>query len=254
MQDPQQLNALQEIVDTPYIVILDEADTLPTVSLLESLFSLPLVSIIVITHDAEFIRNRLSNPFQEQFGVDSHIHLKPYTTDELTNILDERAAIGLRPNAISHAGLVQLASGVDGVARYGIYALHESAIIAVERGHKTIESGDIAESFGRSRRRMRSDNLRSLSFGHQFIYEIIRDRGRINSNQLYREYDLRSLLIHRESDRRTVGKRRIRDYLTKLVSYDLVEKEDTNRSPIYQVADESISSDINLPGPVSRRL
>jgi Cdc6-like AAA superfamily ATPase len=76
---------LRDVVDDPYIIVLDEADGLPSTGAIEQLAGLPKISIIPICHKPEKWLARA--PSAVRNGLRRHIELGRYGIDELADIL-----------------------------------------------------------------------------------------------------------------------------------------------------------------------
>ncbi|MFC7044322.1 AAA family ATPase [Halobacteriaceae archaeon GCM10025711] len=84
---------LRDVVDRPYILVLDEADALPDTQTLDYVTSIPEVSIVAICHDADRWLSHVSNDVRQRFS--GPIRLGRYGVDELASILRARAIQGL---------------------------------------------------------------------------------------------------------------------------------------------------------------
>ena len=242
---------LADIVTTPYILVLDEADSLHELDVLRELLAIPLLSVIVITHDVEEWRNRLDAQLRSRFLTTRHMHLDRYATGELAEILDARSEAGLEPNVISDLQLVEIADEVAGVAREGIQSLREAALLADERNHDEIRDDDVADSYMRARARIRRANLRSMGYAHHIVYELVRQEGKLKMGELWTLYETHAPELYRDRDQEPVSTdRQILNYLEKLIEYDAVCKEGENRWRTYYPVDP----DLTAPGSIPERV
>jgi Cdc6-like AAA superfamily ATPase len=248
------LSVLDELATTPYVLILDEADTLPETNILELLFEVPMVSVIVICHDDEEWVGRLSEREASRFPISQRIHLDRYDVDELTAILQRRRKHGLLHGVASDDQLRRIADETAGVARYGIQSLRAAAEFAEDREHDKIRDEDVCDAFDRATAAIREANLRSLSFGHHVVYELIRAAGEIKAGDLQDEYDAVAPQLYQGRQRNPVSDRMVRNYRDKLVEYDLVDKSGSNRWLTYSVEDASLVAPVDLPDPISARI
>jgi len=232
---------LRERVDGPYVLVLDEAEGLPSTDALDHLLDVPGLSIVAIVHDEERWLARISGDARRE--IDVSIGLDRYHVDELTDILWDRATKGLAGDPITDRQLERIADGVAGIARFGIQSLRAAAEIATDREHWEILDEDIADSFHRARTRIRRLNLRSLPFHHHVVYAIVRDVGECSSRELHRRYDEIADAVYRGTDLQPIGKRDRRNKLAKLEDYDLIEREDQT----HRVCDASIAAAVTLP-------
>jgi Cdc6-like AAA superfamily ATPase len=242
---------LRDIVDDPYIIVLDEADGLRSAEAIEQLAGLPKISIIPICHKPEKWLARA--PSAVRNGLRRHIELGRYGIDELADILQARVDEGLPPNAISRQQLRSIANGVAGVARFGIQSLRAAAEIADERGHSEILDDDIADSFDRARRWIRESNLDSLPFHHHVIYSLIREAGEISAAELHDRYEELAESLYFDRDLTPIGCRSRRNKLAKLQEYGLIDYEGPHQHRFYYVLDEAISSPVEIPSVNQQR-
>jgi Cdc6-like AAA superfamily ATPase len=248
------LSILRDLATDPYILILDEADTLPDRDILQLLSRVPLVSVIVICHDPEEWIARLDESERTRFPMDQQIELERYDTDELTSILQRRRKHGLLHGVVSDNQLHRIANQTAGIARYAIQSLRAAAELAEEREHDEVLDEDVAESFARAKAAIRRQNLRSLSFGHHVVYELVRQAEEIKAADLQEQYDAVAPQLYQDRQRDPVSDRQVRNYLEKLIEYDLVGYEGETRWRTYHVRDPSLEAPIQLPPSISERI
>ncbi|RDZ53099.1 AAA family ATPase [Haloferax sp. Atlit-4N] len=236
---------LREAVDQPYILVLDEADTLPNTEALEYITRVPKVSIVAICHDADRWLARAPSTVRQ--NITGPIKLERYGVNELSSILRARADQGLPRGAVTNNQLQTIADEVAGVARFGIQALRAAAELADERGRSSIHGPDINDSFERAQHRIRKSNLRSLPFHHHVLYALVHEAGELPASDLHTKYEEVSQDIYYGHDLTPIGKRSRRNKLAKLQEYDLIESEGPPQNRVYRVLDETIE----LPDSIS---
>ena len=240
---------LRDVVDEPVVVILDEADTLVNNEALTRLCGVKQLSLVAITHDPDRwlahaepkARERLEGERTEQISLDR------YKTDELVDILRQRAEQGLRPDSVRCEQLREIANKVAGVARDGIQSLRAAAELAEESGHAQITAEDLADCYERAQCRIREANLASLPFHHQVIYAIVQDAGEISASDLHDRYDAIASEAYRGTDCTPISKRSRRNKLQKLEEYDLVECDGGTRARTYRVCDDGVVNSVGIP-------
>ncbi|MBB6645045.1 Cdc6/Cdc18 family protein [Halobellus ruber] len=237
---------LRECIEQPLILVLDEAEGLPSTDALDQLLAIEQLSIVAIVHDEDRWLARISDDARQAFAVS--IGLDRYHINELAAILRARAEKGLAESVVTDTQLEHIADEVAGVARYGIQSLHAAAQLAAERDHWTIQEQDIEGSFARARRRIRRLNLRSLPVHHHVLYALIRDAGEISARTLHTRYDEIADICYRGTDLMPIGKRERRNKLQKLREYDLIERD----GQTYWVCDAEIPAAIDVPAAESR--
>jgi len=229
---------LAEATQRPYVVVLDEADDLPSTDVLDALSRCRWVSVVVVTHDQTRFESRTSAPFSITLQVDR------FTSAELADILEARAQEGLQAGVVSRGQLESIADTVAGVARWGIQSLRAAAEIADERGHPTIEPGDVQDCYQRARGRIRASNLESLPVYHHVLYEIVRRAGACSGGEVHDRYDRVADEVYEGLPVAPVGKRSRRNKLAKLAAYDLIEIIEERSQRQYRVLDEELSSTV----------
>lgn len=170
------------------------------------------------------------------------LRLDRYGVSGLADILEARARLGLAPNSVDRDAPETIADEAAAVARVGIQALREAAVLAEERGHSRIQEGDVADSFERARRRVREQALRSLPFYYQVLYELVREAGEIDGEALHQRYEGIVDEVYAGRAQTPISKRGRQYKLEKLSEYGLVKRLDTG----YETVDESLYSDLEL--------
>lgn len=236
--------ALRVAVDEPLVAICDEADSLAGRDVLSTL-DLPNLSVIVVAHHADEWLFDASTRTRERIGLD--LRLDRYSVDELADILETRAGLGLRAGAVERGQLERIADQAAGVARVGIQHLRSAAEVAGERGHRTLQSEDIDDSYDRARTRIRRSNLASLTLHHQVFYELIRRAGELRAEELNTQYDAIADEVYRGRPLQPVDGRDRRHKLVKLERYDLISREGEGRGRTHHVVDDAVAADVELP-------
>ena len=126
-------------------VILDEVSALvrqetKLVYLLTRSPEVGLGTVSLFLVAAEDVLPYLDAPSRSSFGVTHRLQLAPYSAEALADILAARAALALRPGAVSREVLEQLAraAGASGDARFAIELLAGAARAAEQDGASEI--------------------------------------------------------------------------------------------------------------------
>jgi Cdc6-like AAA superfamily ATPase len=239
---------LQDTVDDPYVLIIDEADDVPETDVLDMLAGVPEVATIIIAHDADDWFARVDSCYRSRFDGDHHIRLTRYTDTELADILEPRAEFGLESGAVTREQLVTIGNLVAGVARRGIQTLRWAATIADNREHDAITDRDITDGRVRAKTEIRESNLRSLPYHHHVLYELIRAHHTLESGDLHDSYDAVRERAYADRPSHPISRRDRRTKLAKLREYDLIDwTEHDDNSRTYRVVDASISSEFDIP-------
>lgn len=236
---------LREGVDTPAVLVLDEGDDLPETDLLEALDRVPLVSAVAICHDPSEWLARLDS-LDSRFCGEDHLSLERYSVTELTDILRERAQLGLSDDVVDKEVLEAIADRAAGVARDGIQALRCAAEVATEAHAEAIREAHLDAGFEQAAEQIREANLRSLPVHHQIVYEIVRGHGPLSGRELHQEYDRVAPRAYKQTPKTPIGKRYRRGILSKLADYDLIEAEKTRGSARYWTVDDDLASELDV--------
>ena len=239
------LAKLQRTIDRPYVIVLDEADSLPNLNLLGDLLQVRGISIVAVSHEPQTFLNRSSARVQEAFH-NGQIQFDPYTVDELVSILSARATHGLRPGSVDRSQLEAIACAVDGAARHAIQSLRAAADIAIDNEHDAIADADIDEGIELAKQRIRRQKLRSLSYHHHVVYELIRSSpgSVVGASALHDRYEAHADRLYRARDQTSVSRRRRRQVLEKLEQYSLVRSTGSTRWKQYTAIDPDVEAPI----------
>lgn len=221
------LERLREYSGPPYVVILDEVDQLQDKGLLYDLYRISSLTMILIANKETEVFAELDDRLTSRLSTATRIHFDPYSNSELTAILNDRVRWGLAPNAIGSEGLSQIATQAAGDARIAIGILRNAARHAHDRGLEEIPDDIISEVVPEAKTEMQQKTIERLTEHQQVLYDIITDTGTIEPQDLYEEYEARV------ADPKT--KRTVRNHLSKLEHYNLIESEGSTKDRIYRV-------------------
>jgi cell division control protein 6 len=212
------------------------------------------VSYIAICHNPEEWLPSLSSDARRR--VRDHVEFRAYSVDQLADILEDRARLGLVEDAVERTTLERIGRHVDGKARNAIQALKAASDIAVEDHRDHIKDVDVSAAVSRARAVVRSSNLRSLPSQHLLLYGLIQRAESILAEDLNREYDAVAEDVFdgdKEVPRSTETRRR---YLRKLEAYDLIGSHGENRGTTYFAQDPELAvpedADMEIPDVVEQ--
>lgn len=220
----------RELAD-PYIVILDEVDQLQDPAVLYDLYTLSPLAIILVTNREQDLFAGMDDRISSRFKGCARIRFTRYSTDALTAILAARAEWGLAPDAIARPQLETIADLAAGDARVAISILASAARRAEQQQAAAITDDHIEAAVPAARETIRQQNVEKLNGHQRKLYELIQRHGEISPGELFEAY--RTEIEGEPKTRRTV-----RNYLTKLEQYDLIEAAGQTRSRTYTVAAE----------------
>jgi Cdc6-like AAA superfamily ATPase len=238
--------ALHERVDQPTVVVLDEADDVPETDALARLWDCELLSVVAIVHDETRWLDRLDRERARQWHDGVTLQLDRYAPSELADILGPRARKGLATNVVERPQLEEIADRAAGSARRAIQGLHATADVASECDRDAIADADIADGLDRARRWIRENNIQSLNYHHQVLYELIRASGDLLTGDVHTLYEDHRGDLYAGVAPQPVGERYRREIIEKLIAYDLVNEDGSSRWRTVRAADPTIESPLDI--------
>jgi len=102
------IDAIDDL-DTPTVIIFDEADHLESLDVLHSLYEIPHVAVIIISNREEELLQRAESQTASRIRSGAWIQLDAYSDDELVDILERRVASALVENIVDDSALREMA-------------------------------------------------------------------------------------------------------------------------------------------------
>lgn len=136
---------LNEIVSTPYTVVLDDAGTKHTQEVLSVLQSINPIGVVVVARDHSVWQSADTHDHQ-LYSADCRVQCRAYTRAELVDILEQRAVRGVELGCWSQPTLERIATRADGNATYAIRLFELAVRVATQRGHDTVRRVDIDDA------------------------------------------------------------------------------------------------------------
>ena len=220
------LDRLRDYTGPPYVVILDEVDQLQDKQLLYDLYRIQNLTMILIANKDTEVFAELDDRLTSRLTTTTRIHFNQYSNSELISILTDRVRWGLTPNAIDQDRLNQIAAKAAGDARVAIGILRNAARHAHENNLNEIPVDVIQSVVPETKSEIQQQTIDRLTEHQQVLYNIITEYGTIEPQRLYDEYQER---VPEPKTRRTV-----RNHLSKLEHYNLIEAEGNTKSRIYR--------------------
>lgn len=201
----------------PFLVVLDEIDK-PSPkerdAIIYNLCGVPYVSLICVCNSRYFyysldsrVRSRLDAAL---------IEFRPYSLDQLEEILQQRAEAGLGAETQNPWLFRKIAEHANGDARVAIQTLRNAAVQA--GGSERIETRHLTAAETQARSSKRKYLLAKLTDHHRLLYEVIQEAGEINSRQLWEEYLKRC----RQKRIRSAAARTFSLYLRQIAESELI--------------------------------
>lgn len=221
------LERLRPEPDSPFIVVLDEADQIQDTEVLYDLYRIPYITMILIANKETELFFYLDDRVASRLQGSVRIHFDTYTVDELVSILDTRVQWGLVEDAISRKHLELIADHAAGDARIAISLLKSAARLAERERLDEITADVINRAIPDAEQDVNQSAIEKFNEHQQTLYEIIEEYEEIEPQPLYTEYE----------DRATdpVTKRTLRKYLQKLDHYNLIDASGEGRGRTYRI-------------------
>ncbi|RJT07521.1 Cdc6/Cdc18 family protein [Halococcus sp. IIIV-5B] len=210
-----------------FVVILDEVDQLHDDDLLYDLYRTVGISMILIANREEELFARLDNRLVSRLHAATRIRFEKYELNELVSILEDRVRWGLDEDVLSRKQLEWIADAAAGDARVAIGILRSAAREAEQDDVETIPDETVEAAIPRGRQEVKDKNIDQLTPHQKVLYEIIRENDGVAPNLLYAEYNERVAEPRAE--------RTVRNHLTKLAHYNLIEKHGKGRGRTYSL-------------------
>ncbi len=221
------IERLHSFDEMPYLIILDEADQLETKKVLYDISTHPNTTTIIITNQRSQFFTDIDGRIGSRIRSNQHIKFDKYSTEELADILQDRARWGLRQNTINRDNLKYIADSSGNDARIAISILRSAARTAKNKNKEKITRDIINKAIPQGKQTIRQKNLDKLNQHQKILYEIIEEKQPIHSSNLYEEYKKRA--------NNTRQKRTLRKYLNKMKHYNIIDTKGQNRWRKYAI-------------------
>jgi len=214
-------------VDEPFVVVVDEADTLAPSdrAVLQNLHDLEWVSVILIVNDREQFVADLRDRFTSRFMGAREIEFPQYTESELYRIVQSRAQEGLARGAIDDAALRTIAAAAEN-ARVAIKFLQTTAD-EVRSGQ--ITAVDVVEAASDVYRALRERAIARLPDRHTEVFRIIEAGEPIKAADIRQRYA--------EATGEELSRGQFSRVKRKLEAYDCIVAEGVTSGTVYRVAE-----------------
>lgn len=219
------LERLPDYDGPPYVVILDEVDQLDDSGVLYELHRTPNLSMILIANQEERFFSGLDERVASRLQTSTRIGFDLYGNDELVAILEDRVRWGLHPDIVSDSQLREIADAAAGDARVALGILRTAVRRTHQQSAETVTDQFIVDAIPEAKAEITQKNIEKLTNDQRILYEIITDAGNIAPGELYSRYE------ERADNPKT--KRMVRNYLAKLVHYNLIESTGSDRGRRY---------------------
>ncbi|MFB6165271.1 MAG: Cdc6/Cdc18 family protein [Haloarculaceae archaeon] len=226
------LERLRRYDGPPCVVVLDEADQLAATDVLYDLHAMERFSLVLIANRELDLFADADERLESRLRGSERVRFDRYGIDELTAILQARARRGLSADAVTDAQLRRIADAAAGDARVAISVLRSAARHAQRGEAGRITDAVLTEAIPAGRTEVHRKTRDALTPHQRALYDVIAEAGTIEPGELYDAYH------DRVEDPRT--DRTVRNYLQKMVQYDLIHAEGTSRDRRYRIAEPGL--------------
>ena len=202
------------------VVVLDEIDQPPPKerhSILYNLSDLPTVGLICACN-SEYVYFGLEERVKSRLNP-ARISFEEYKTQDLFNILMQRAQFALAPDVYTDELLQTVAQLAAGDARIAIHTLKNAAYLAEKENCDAIGALHVRRAWNSAKDLKKSYLLRKLTDHHRLLYELIAKNAGILSGDLWRLY----LKTCNARKIKPIAVRTYSDYCNKLVELGVVQ-------------------------------
>jgi len=215
--------------DHPFVVVLDEVDQIKPRELSSVLYNLDSMLNAGIVCISDSTRALMELEERVRSRLNPHTIFFPcYTREILIDILTHRAELALAEGSWTLTALRHIAAMARGDARAAIRILRRAAVIADHQRMDRITSKTLKEQMKTLKEQMKAIKdtrkahvLSSLTKDHSVLYEIVKEKGKILSGDLWEEYLQRCSKLRRKP----LAPRTFSDYANRLVQAGLIVSE-----------------------------
>lgn len=203
----------------PFVVILDEIDQAKRMerdSIIYNLCGLGNVGLLCISNSADAFL-ALDDRIKSRLNA-RHIEFGCYSPGRLTSILRQRAEFALAPGSWDDAVIGKIVEFAEGDARIAIRTLRNAALNAEADGSPSIGMKHVLAGHTSARDFRKEAFLARLSSHHRLLYDLVKQRGEINSGDLWKEYLAESARLGRPA----IALRTFSEYMNRLIELELV--------------------------------
>ena len=219
------IKLLEKLIQKKKIIVcLDEVDQLNSFDILYILARNGVGLILASTRYHALID--LPSRIRSSLAL-TEIEFPAYKPDELFDILKDRVEFSFKPGTISKELIKIAAIAAEGDARVGLEILRRAGKKAEDKGLDKVTIEEVKEAIKEAKKTKVSFIVSRLNEHQRVIYEILAEKRRMPSGELYREYCKRVL--------KPVVDRTYRNYMKEMVELGLVRVLGSGRWRIYEI-------------------
>lgn len=216
---------VSKLGNTPLVLVLDEIDKASPKdrnSIIYALCEVNNIGIVALCNSLDellSLEDRVGSRFDP-----AEIRFDPYSTQDITRILEHRARSALREGSWGPAIINRIAELSSGDARVAILTLRNAAQHADLGMAPAITLEDVARGWTNSRQRRIEYLLKKMTAHHRMLYEIVQASGETTSGLLWATYLDRCAVTNLNP----IANRTYNIYINTLVGYGLLTKDRAN--------------------------
>ena len=219
------IKLLEKLIQKKKIIVcLDEVDQLNSFDILYILARNGVGLVLASTRYHALID--LPSRIKSSLAL-TEIEFPAYKPDELFDILKDRVEFSFKPGTISKELIKIAAIAAEGDARVGLEILRRAGKKAEDKGLDRVTIEEIKEAIKEAKKTKVSFIISRLNEHQRVIYEILTEKKRMSSGELYREYCKRVS--------KPVVDRTYRNYMKEMVELGLVRVLGFGRWRIYEI-------------------
>jgi cell division control protein 6 len=224
----------EALEETGAVIVLDEADHSDDLAVVDDCLRLPHASTCIIAHEEAAIFESVREATASRLRNAKQLTFDPYSVDELADILEERARVGLADGAVDRMQLETIADQAAGNAHEAIGALYAAAECAQQRGASTMPDDCLQDALDIARQRLRERRIEYLTDQQRALFELVSEAGSTGMADLYEAYEQRV--------DNPLTKRAVRSHLAKLDEYSLIESIGATSNRVYRAVDDVVEA------------
>ncbi|MFH1978105.1 MAG: Cdc6/Cdc18 family protein [Candidatus Aenigmatarchaeota archaeon] len=220
----------KKVQEKQAVIILDEVDQLEDDKILYDLIMIANVSVILIANSETALHDNDPRIRSRLASADT-IEFPKYKSDEITEILKERAELGLVPGVVKNAQLEKIAERSLGDSRIAINILKIASEEAEKKDEGKITDDDVEKASPKAIEQGKKKSIETLNDHQKLIYSVISMGVKTEPSELYTKYQEEC----KRKDIEPVKDRTIRKYLDKMIQYKLILAEGEARWRTYSI-------------------
>jgi len=196
------------------VICLDEVDALEDTAFLYNL-SRADIGLVMISNDA-FALADVDQRIKSSLNPEG-IEFPAYTTEEVYDILFDRAKNAFVPGSIKPESVKAAARLCNGDARIGLETLRRAGLMVEDKEKQKIDTKDVSESFKSTQNVRKTQALKSLNEHEKALYLILEEKKEIDTKDLFEQY--------KKQVKNPSSQRSYRNYMSHLTRLGLVRSK-----------------------------